>query len=208
MTSKYLRRYMHLPALIHTLRNRSLSLLNPDTWDDRNDAYFMRLYREKKNLETVLAACFSQVKETYHHWRIFAPTAAGVCVRFKRAPLIALAKSTKGVRTSTVEYLTVDELESRDLAVRELPFLKRYAYENEGEYRFIYESADEALESFGLEFPLSLIDRITLSPWMGYALFKEVKAVLRELPGCRRLDIRRSTLISNEDWKTHGDAAG
>lgn len=206
MSSIYLRRYMHLPALIYTLSNQSLTLLNPDSWDDSNDSHYMRVYRRKKKLMTVLAACFSQAEETYHHWKVFAEGVGGVCVRFDRAPLLRLAKSMEGVRGREVEYLTLDELESREPTVRELPFLKRFPYENESEYRLIFESSGERFETLDIEFPLTLIDRVTLSPWMNYALFIEVKKLIKTIPGCSRLDVRRSTLIGNEDWKEYGES--
>jgi hypothetical protein len=34
-----------------------------------------------------------------------------------------------------------------------------------------------------------------------------VKEVLKAIPGCQKLQISRSTLISNDDWMTFGDKA-
>jgi hypothetical protein len=96
LTSKYLRRYLDLPALIYSLTNRKLSLLSPDRWDDSNDSHYMTLYRERKGLASVLAACFSQADETYHHWRVFANGASGVCIRFDRVALLNAVKKLRG----------------------------------------------------------------------------------------------------------------
>ena len=70
-TPTYLRRYTDLPALLHMLAAKQLTLLDPKTWDDQNDSFFMSQYKERKKLKTVLALCFSQTAKTYHHWRSF-----------------------------------------------------------------------------------------------------------------------------------------
>jgi hypothetical protein len=56
-------------------------------------------------------------------------------------------------------------------------------------------------------FPLSSISRITLSPWLPSALSDHVKDTLRSIPGCAKLSIARSTLISNQEWKNLGERA-
>lgn len=81
LTSELLR-YTQLPSLLHMLRARAVTLLDPDSWDDRNDASYMALYKERKTLKSLLALCFSQVPETYHHWHVFAQGSAGVCIYF------------------------------------------------------------------------------------------------------------------------------
>lgn len=43
---RVIRRYTSIPGVIDTLRRRQLPLLDPQYWDDRNDSYFMRLYKE------------------------------------------------------------------------------------------------------------------------------------------------------------------
>ena len=65
-----LRRYTDLPALLYLLRTRSITLLDPSSWDDKNDSYYLEKYKEKKSLQTVLALCLSTAEETYHHWRV------------------------------------------------------------------------------------------------------------------------------------------
>ena len=53
--TELLRRYTNIPALIYLLTARKITLLDPASWDDKNDLHFLSLYREKKSLETVLA---------------------------------------------------------------------------------------------------------------------------------------------------------
>jgi len=206
MSRTYLRRYTNLPALIYMLSNRVITLLDPATWTDTNDSYFVRLYQEKMEYSSVLALCFSQTEETFHHWRVFADGSSGVCVRFRRQALLR-AMRKKNVRTGKVRYLTLDDIRGVKLKAKDLPFLKRAAFEHEDEHRAIYDSKFEAIKSLDIPIPLSSIERITLSPWISFALSKPIKKFLKEIPGCGSLEIVRSTLIGNQEWKRLGEGA-
>jgi hypothetical protein len=94
----HLRRYTDIPALVYLLREQQVTLLDPQSWDDENDSHFLGLYQKKKNLETVLALCFSQASETYHQWRVFAHGPSGVCICFKRAELLRAIKKQPALR--------------------------------------------------------------------------------------------------------------
>ncbi len=207
MSEAFLRRYTDLPALIYMLNERKITLLDPKSWDDQNDAYYLALYKEKKNLSSVLAVCFTQASETYHHWRVFASSSSGVCVRFRRSVLLAAIKRQPGVRARTVKYLTLREIRDRQLGTRELPFLKRFPFEHEEEFRLIYESESQTHAKLDIPISLSCINRIVLSPWMHPSLASHVKKTIRAIKGCSRLEIVRSTLIGNVEWKNHGDTA-
>jgi hypothetical protein len=207
MSDDYLRRYTDLTALIYLLRKRKLTLLDPSSWDDSNDSYYLRLYKEKRKLRSVLALCFAETDERYHYWRVFAPGASGVCVRFSRSGLLAACNKHASLQMKPVTYLKLDEIRSRKLKTADLPFLKRYAFLHESEVRMIYESRKRKLRKLDISVPLSCIDRITLSPWMHPSLSSYVKEVLRSIDGCRDLDIVRSTLIGNEEWKSLGEDA-
>jgi hypothetical protein len=119
---KVLRRYTDLPALIYLLRTRSITLLDPKTWDDGNDAYYLRLYGQKKKLKSILAICFTQAAERYHHWRVFAGGAGGVYIRVKRPQLLEVIKGKMHVRAKSVRYLTLNRIRKIRLTTKELPF--------------------------------------------------------------------------------------
>src|SRR5258708_25321619 len=110
MSQKFLRRYTDITALSYVLLNERITLLNPRTWDDRNDSYFLALYRKKKKLASVVALCFAQAAETYHHWKVFAPGPAGVCVHFRREELLEALSGHHGFRSGLVDYRTIDNL--------------------------------------------------------------------------------------------------
>jgi hypothetical protein len=196
-----------MAALIYLLKERKITLLDPQSWDDRNDSHYLMLYREKKKLRSVLALCFTQASETYHHWRVFANGSSGICISFKRSQLLRAVKSHEGLRTGSVEYLTLRQVQQKELTVQELPFLKRYPFEDEMEFRMIYES-NEWLSSLDIAIPLSCVDRVTLSPWVHDALWPYIEQTLNAIKGCSELKIVRSTLISNDRWKSFGEKAG
>ena len=207
MSEQYLRRYTDVPALIYLLTNRKISLLDPRSWDDSNDSHYLALYREKKNLKSLLALCFTQAQETYHHWRVFASGASGVCIRFKRSQLLRAVEGKRGLRTRKVRYLKLAQIREKTLAIEELPFLKRFAFEHENEFRMIYESQARTISKLDIPIPLACIDRITLSPWIHPSLAPYLMKLLRSIDGCSEIKIVRSTLIGNEEWKALGEEA-
>lgn len=202
-----LRRYTTLPSLIYMLAEKKLTLLDPNSWDDKNDSYFLQQYKLKRELKTVLALCFSAGPETYHHWSVFAGGSAGVCIQFRRPELLDALQGHEGVRHGEVNYLQIKDAESRRLEVQELPFTKRYPYLYEHEWRIVYESPTVETSSHDIPVAISCISRINLSPWLPDALKDHVKRTLWAIDGCADLDIFRSTLISNERWKRMGEEA-
>src|SRR4029079_19012419 len=139
--------------------------------------------------------------------RVFAHGSSGVCIRFNRAKLINAVTRQPGVTGKVVQYLTLKDIKKKKMRVEDLPFLKRYPYEDEYEFRFIYESKTSKKKSLDIAIPLSSIDRITLSPWIPFALRDHVESTICGMPGCKSLEIFRSTLVSNEQWKNLGDDA-
>jgi hypothetical protein len=202
----FLRRYTDIPALVYLLREQKLTLLDPQTWDDANDSHYLSLYQQANKLKSVLALCFTQTGETYHHWRVFANGSGGVCVSFKRAELLKAVKQTPGLRMDSVTYLKLQEIRGTKPAVEELPFLKRYPFEDEKEFRMIYASKTKSLSAFDIDIPLTCIDKITLSPWLHPSLSSSLRQFLHSVDGCDSVRIHRSTLIGNEEWKELGDS--
>jgi hypothetical protein len=203
----YLRRYTDLPALLDMLSKKQITLLDPMTWDDKNDSFFMSTYKERKELKTLLALCFSQAAETYHHWRVFSNGPAGVCVVFNRTALLNSIQKVPRTRTGGIEYLTLKNGNARGLKVDDLPFVKRYGFKPEKEFRVVHESPVEDLLSLDIPIQIDCIRSISLSPWMHPSLSKSTVASVRAINGCANLKVSRSTLISNEQWKSLGKSA-
>ena|SRR5438309_377441 len=207
MSDSTLRRYTNIPALIHLLTEQKITLLDPQSWDDKNDSRYLDIYRQKKGLASVLALCFTQAGESYHHWRVFADGSSGVCIQFAKSPLIKAVKSEVRVRTGAVRYLKLKELREAPPRIHELSFLKRFAFEHEKEFRMICESRDQRRATLDVAIPLSTIDRITLSPWLDQNLATPLRHALKSIKGCSNVEIVRSTLIGNREWQEHGESA-
>lgn len=200
-------RYTDLPSLIHALKNRQLTLLNPGTWDDKNDSSFISLYREKCDLKSVLALCFTRASETYHHWRIFAPTSSGVRVTFDERILRSAIRDVQGLQLTEVDYVKLADIRRTDLDRHRLPFLKRFPYKPESEVRLLWESASEERDSFSVPIDINAITLVTLSPWLHPTLVDSVKSTLKSINGCESLKVQHTTLISNDQWLKHGASA-
>lgn len=100
----------------------------------------MERYKSAKKPEALCALCAARCSETYHHWRVFAGAADGACLGLKRSPLEELLRSLPNVRYGDVDYLmlgAVDQLTPND--IDRIPFIKRYGFAAEEEYRIIIE---------------------------------------------------------------------
>ena len=212
MTTKkrpnYLRRYSDLPALFHLLSNKSITLLDPTSWDDKNDTFYLSQYKNKKNLKTLHALCFSYRPETYHHWHVFSTGPAGVCILFDRVALLSAINGKEGISHKEVEYKTFEENENSNISVDCLPFLKRAGFKPEGEHRVIFESKESKRLNFTtIPIDISCIKNIRLSPWLHPSLVDPTINSICAIEGCAKLKVWPSTLISNEEWKELGMTA-
>jgi hypothetical protein len=204
---KYLRRYTDLSALFYLLAEEKVTLLDPQSWDDRNDSYYLSLYKKYKKLKSVLALCFTEASERYHFWRVFGAGSSGVRIRFKRSDLLSVVKEKPGLRMEPVEYMELDKIGKTALPIDKFPFVKRYAFRDEQEFRMVYETKTDQVSKLDIPIPLSCIDKIVLNPWLHPDLFCRVQEALRSIKDCQSLRIEHSKLIDNERWKAAGDEA-
>jgi hypothetical protein len=206
-----LRHYTNLAATIHLLREQTVTLRDPEFWDDRNDAYFMAEYKRRMNAKTVLAICFAEAQETYHHWKVFAAGSDGVCIVFDKAKFLTAFDGDKNVVDRPITYMNLTEVKALKYVDDEkLPFLKRAPYEDEREHRVVYRDLDQDLKQITYPIKLSWIDRIVLGPWMNKTLAQSVSKALKSIDKCSGLSITKTTLVDNETWKavaTSGRAA-
>ena len=209
-----LHRYTNLAATIHLLHERKLTLLDPASWDDRNDVFFMEEYKRCMGAETVVALCFAHRRTTagaYHHWRVFANGSNGVCIQFDRIGLMSLFDDA-GVMHGPVKYMSLDKLikktKENGIEPWDLPFIKGSRYEDEREYRAVCDDTQERIKSYSISMDLNLIRRVTLSPWLPTSVAIVVKDTLRSFDECGNLNVVHSTLRNNSRWKRLGRAIG
>jgi hypothetical protein len=199
--SSILKRYTNLASALDILAERRLVLLDPEKWDDKDDAYFMWEYRKRMNCDAVKALCFTTSGETYHHWRIYSHGNDGVCFEFFRGPLESAARQQiTGIECEPVSYLSIDEIEQSPPPIEKWPFTKRRPYEGEGEFRIVCRCSN-GVHAPSIEIKPDWIYRVKLSPWLHEALEPSVRTVLKELAKRDDMPVYRSRLIDYERWR-------
>lgn len=199
-TPQFLNRFTSLPVLLDILHKKHLVLLDPETWEDRNDAFYMERYRAEKKLKTLVALCFSTISETFHHWKVFSAGGSGVCVEFDGLSLVQSLRG-RGIQCERVRYKRITDVENAKPKPDDWPYLKRLPYKDEQEFRAVYESETDEAETMPVPIELKWIKRITLSPWLPKPVANSVVAYIKSTPDCKRLAITRSTLLENSRWK-------
>lgn len=199
-TKLELRRYTSLPALLRILRQRSITLLPPDSWDDQNDRELMKAYAVATKSKTCLALCFAQAAETYHHWKVFSPGSDGVCIVFKKDALTVQA-DTSDIRHGPVRYLTLEQIKAQQPKLIDLPFSKRTAYKDEKEYRFLFDSPTETHVSKDVPITPKMIERIVINPWVPDPLYKATKETILAIAGFENTKVFQSSVRNARDWR-------
>ncbi|EBU8873812.1 hypothetical protein DMA29_20965 [Salmonella enterica subsp. enterica serovar Seattle] len=199
MNNDNLRRYTNLPSLLYMLTKKKITLLDPDTWDDKNDSWFLDIYTEEKKLQKTLALCMTRKNETYHHWSVFTSRENGVCIVFDYDKLVAHLNRQKGIIHGLVRYMTLDKMRKNNIDIDELPFLKRYAFTDETEYRIIYPST-ENISVKNISLPVDAIKKISINPWAPKTLFEAVREVINNIDGCENIKVGHSSLVNNKEW--------
>lgn len=202
--SEVLRRYTELPYLLSLLDKRQLTLLSPNTWDDRNDSKFLRRYKRQKGLKAILVCCLTEASTTYHHWKVFSPGSSGVCIKFDRAKFISWA-DLKGLKHGSVIYKSIRKAKKKPPSPDEWPYFKRHAFEDEKEYRVILECREKEVQSESIDLDLTTISEIVINPWLHQSAYPPVeKAIRRCIHDYESIKIRQTTLLQNPMWEQIG----
>lgn len=201
---KKLKRYTHLPQLLHMLRSHTITVLSPETWEDQNDTYFLARYKDSRpDIKSLLALCMTDASTTYHHWRVYGGAPSGVQIRFNPLALTSWVDTHSNARLERVEYLRVDDFKGVATNPFRLPFLKRMAFRDEDEIRLIVEDYEnEGLRASSLPFDLAIIEEIRLSPWLAEPLVETVIQTLADAysgPNVEweRIKVGRTSLLAN-----------
>lgn len=196
---KHLNRYTTLPVLLDMLKRKCLVLLDPESWEDKNDSEILMVYKKRKRIQRLFALCFSQGDETIHHWRTFADGTSGCCVEFDPQKLIDLLKTIEGARYGTVTYRKLKDLKNGTIDVEDIPFTKRWPYRCEEEFRVIWEGRTTN-DCYEIPFNLRIINKITISQRMPDQVYETIREYLRDAFNHPEKRINRSTLYHNRVW--------
>jgi hypothetical protein len=198
---KFLLKYTNIASLFDTLLHKRIFLLDPRSWEDKNDSYYIDVFKKKRGLNTVLALCFAETNETFHHWKVFSGNVSGVCIEFDKEKLLEHFKGIKNVKICKVKYRKINELKDHRPKEFQLPFIKRHPYRDEKELRIIYSNKNEEIECKAFTIRLDCINKILLNHLLPDALCGSIRDVIQGIYGCKSLRINRTTLIDNEKWK-------
>ncbi len=204
-----LNRFTTLPVLLRMLKKKSLVFSDPKFWDDENDTELLEIYRKRKisscsqsePAKSLLALCFLKEHETIHHWKAFANGISGCCIEFDKTELIKLLFSRKNdgdnLRFGSVVYKRFEEINDGtiDDCVEMLPFIKRWPYRFEKEFRVIWEG-DKNHHEIKIDNIETIITKITISQTMPSARFEKIKEKLRDIA---TIEINPSTVYRNEE---------
>jgi hypothetical protein len=200
MSESHFRRYTTLPYLLDMLREKRLPLLDPASWDDKNDAHNLVTYRKKKGFQSILALCIADAPEAYLHWKIYADKPSGVCIEFHKERLINKVKKQDGFSQGYVKYVLLKDLRQISPSVDDLPFIKRFAYQEEKEYRFIFRSTETKKKIEYISIDIDDIKQIVINPWVENPVYKSMKLTITETPGWKKVKMRKSTVTKNDEW--------
>ena len=135
-------KYTNIASLLDTLLNKRLFLLDPNLWDDKNDSHYINVFKERKKLNKVLAICFAETNETFHHWKVFSDNISGVCIEFYKDKLLSHFQDNGNIVMGEAIYKKIKELQedinSNSVDDSKLPFYKRHPYRDEKEYRILW----------------------------------------------------------------------
>jgi hypothetical protein len=217
--SGIINKFTRLSTALDILKNQRIILSNPFKWEDKNDTNCLKKYKDKIGLKTVLASCFVDGRERYHHWKIYANGSAkniGVCIEFDKEKFIQAVTSAKEllIKKDPKKYIELGNIKYRwvhkfkeevnnNLAtiVMKLPFRKRGTYGPDNEFRIIYGDFEEKLRFYSITIPRGIIRKITLSPKAKKEDEMKLVNIKNDLPDCHSLLINYSGMLDHEKWK-------
>ncbi len=198
--NEFLRRYTQLPYLIEMLENRYLVIPSWKKWQDKNDSHSLMEYQRLKEDRYIFALCMTNSAETFHHWQVFTKRQSGVCLTFKKRALSEWARNQNNVKLKKVIYFKMNELDTDTVKPRHLPFVKRWGFRDEQEWRLTYETP----ESSGLArltLPISALESIDISPMISQQKADNMKDQIRSALSKQKLTITHSELTNSPRWK-------
>lgn len=214
---RLINRFIALEHVYDMLQNKRIIFPTHHSWDDKNDVELINEYQKRKGIKKIFLYCCLNESETIHHWEYFfkregKKDVSGCCVEFKREELIACLKKEvkrKGgnFRHANVKYKKIGEIDSSKIQRGDMPFIKRWPYRYEKEYRLIWEGENSediikvnSSELLQWRFDLSIIKRITVSGKIPKEEFKSIKEKIFSLSDGRCIEVNHSKVYEYPAW--------
>ena len=208
---EYIAKYTTLPFLLDILKTKKLSLLKPDSWDDKNDAIALLKYLDYKriennNIKSIFASCFTYDIDCIHHWNTFAKGAAG-CVLVLNAKRFfkSVKEFDNDIRFDVVRYKKIKSLEEDRINPENIPFLKRFPYQCEKEIRLL-KLSESKKKSYPIPINLNIIKKIKFSQSLPKSIYKQIRRLVKDFLDNEDIDIYHSTIEENKEWLNTIDA--
>lgn len=208
---QWLKKYMKLEHLKDTLENKRLFLGDPNSWEDKNDAKLMELFKEARGYAAIRATCLTASDDRYHFWDIFGKKERGVCLWFDRVQLLDDISHDPNLCAGEVQYYMPGSLETK--TVDHLPFAKRVQYVDEREFRVLrcYQKGEKVKGA--LRFRPSSLKRVYLNSWLtrksGQVEMWEskIKDWTRGYSPSHRICVKRNRVTDYQEWKLAAEKA-
>jgi len=208
-TPKRLFRYTSLPILLDMLWRRKLALVSPQLWRnlpqcDKNDRGSMEAYQQRTG-RMVYVLCLTAGNETNLYWDSLGG-GADCRIEFMGRELVESLTAGPGIRSGPVAYKKISELEAaikqNTLNTDDIPFIKRWPYREEKEYRIIWEGKKTKNPPPVKEFDISLtsIASITISDNIPETLFNSIKEIIKAARAEDLPRISQVTVHENDRW--------
>ena len=98
-----------------------------------------------------------------------------------------------------MRYLRLNELTDAEIPVKDMPFIKRWPYRCEDEFRVLWEgNSKEAF--FEIPIDLRIINKVTINQRMPPQIYATIRELLREAFEHPDKHISHSTLYENSRW--------
>jgi hypothetical protein len=158
---KFLHRYTSINELRYLLRKNAIKFSNWKNWPDENDKELLKIYKSKIN-KSVFVYCLTSGSESIHHWSAYA-NKNGCRLKFNLDIINSLIRKNN-IIARPVSYIKQSDLTYQNLTVQDLPFLKRFPYKVENEFRLV-KIRKKDFGSFSLNVGPEIINKISLSPF-------------------------------------------
>ncbi len=197
-----LSRYFPFEHLENCLCGCKLYMGDYSKWPDKNDVYCLEEFKKAECLKELRVLCFTKSTDRINFWDSYGGT------KLRNPDCIRLVFDGNQIRGAfcnqanflhgDVQYSKFSDLESKKKS--DLPFLKRFQFKSENEYRIISKN-DQSY----WDFPKNSLKKIILSPYLSGEQVKtrkkQVKCWLRLYRFCN-VDILHSQANQSRTWAT------
>ena len=199
----FIYRFTDIPSLLYMLNKKSITFLDPKKWPDKNDVHSISRFEELTEYEDLFALCFLKTSETSHHWSVYSPGNSGCYIEFDKNKLIEeLTLNCKkfNFMQDEVTYVELNKFNEHQITPNKLPFIKRYPYRGEEEFRIVLGSKTSVRQSY-VDIPIDhkCIKKVCLSPSLPPNIFKEIKKIIEGY--CSEINVKKTTIYDNGHWK-------